>query len=268
MRKSKIITLLFLISFALQSQAQIWPAIKTDTKDFINTGIDFYGAVFFGDKQTYKNAALIGIGVIGISLLDKTVRSFAQERQSTFGNSLFSIDDYYGNKWYTTGGIAAVYFSGLLSGHDGIRETGLLAAEAWLYTGWLTGVVKELFGRSRPYTNSGPYNFHPFSFTESKRSFFSGHSSTVTAVSTVMASRIDNIFWKAAWYTAAVLTCSARMYHDKHWLSDVAAGAVVGYAAGQLIVNRHQNPNSTIIKPFSGFSGAGHRMFGISVLLN
>ncbi len=266
----KFLTVIFLVLLGsiLQSPAQVWPGFKEDTKDFLLTGKDFYGTVLSGDKQTYTNAALIGVGVVGISLLDKTVRSFALEHQSNFGNSLFSIDNYYGDKWYTAGGIAVLYLGGLLSGHEGIRETGLLAGEAWFYTGLTAVFIKELFGRSRPYRNAGPYDFHPFSFKEPSRSFFSGHSSTVFAVSTVMASRIDNIFWKIGWYAAALLTSGARMYHDQHWLSDVTAGAVFGYAVGRFVVNRAQNQSSNKIQLLPGNSTAGQQMIGITIFLN
>ncbi len=268
MRKFKIVFFLFLLGSVLQSPAQVWPNFKTDTKDFLLTGRNFYGSVLSGDKQTYSNAALIGVGVVGVSLLDKTVRSFALEHQSTFGNSLFSIDHYYGDKWYTAGGIAVLYLGGLLSGHDGIRETGLLSGEAWFYTGLTAVFIKELFGRSRPYQNAGPYDFHPFRFKEPNRSFFSGHASTVFAVSTVMASRIDNIFWKSAWYAAALLTSGARMYHDQHWLSDVTAGAVFGYAVGRFVVNRAQNQTSKKIQLSPGNSASGQQMIGITFFLD
>ena len=268
MRKQTALLFLFLIGFTLHSRAQIWPGIKTDTKDFLNTGSDFYGSIFSARKLTYKNAALLGLGVFGVSLLDKTMRTFAQEHQNTVGNSLFSIDDYYGDKWYTAGGIVVLYSAGLLSGNKNLRETGLLTAEAWFYTGLLTVIVKELFGRSRPYTNSGTYDFYPFRFTESKRSFFSGHSSTVMAVSTVMSSRSANFLWKTAWYSAALLTSTARIYHDQHWLSDVAAGALIGYFAGRFIVRKAQNRGGNKIQLSSRYSAAGRQMFGITILLN
>ena len=268
MRILKTAFFLFLLGVVLQSQAQIWPNIKEDTKDFLHSGKDFYRSALSGEKQTYRNAALIGAGIIGISLLDKTTQSFALEHQNAFGNSLFSIDKYYGDKWYTAGGIALLYFSGLLSGHEGLRETGLLTAEAWFYTGLTAVFVKELFGRSRPYRDKGPYDFHPFRFNEPQRSFFSGHASTVFAVSTVMASRMDNIFWKCAWYAAALLTSGARMYHDQHWLSDVAAGAVFGYAVGRFVVNRTQKQTDSKIQFSPGNSATAARMIGITIFLD
>ncbi len=245
MRRQTTILLLFLIGFTLQAEAQIWPHIKTDANEFLKSGKEFYGTLFTAEKRCYVNAALIGAGVIGISLLDKKIRSFAQENQSAFGNSLFSIDNYYGDKWYTAGGIAVLYSAGLLSGSKGLRETGLLAAEAWFYTGLTAVFIKELFGRSRPYRNTGPYDFHPFRFKEPSRSFFSGHASTVFAVSTVMASRIDNIFWQTAWFSAALLTSTARIYHDQHWLSDVTAGALIGYAIGRFMVDRDRDKKTS-----------------------
>jgi membrane-associated phospholipid phosphatase len=92
-----------------------------------------------------------------------------------------------------------------------------------------------LAGRSRPYLNEGKNHFKPFSFSEDQRSFFSGHSSTTFAFSTVMANEVDNLAWKIFWYGAAGTVAGSRIYHDQHWLSDTIAGALVGYAIGNFV---------------------------------
>ena len=264
MHKTKLFLVIFIFNFTLQSNAQIWQKFKDDGGHFFNTGKELTNSMLNANNNDYLNFALISAGVAGISLLDKTTRSFALDHQTDFNNSLFSIDKYYGSKWYMLSGMSVVYFAGLFSKQKEIRETGLLTAEAYFYTAVITVVTKEIFGRSRPYLDSGPYSFKPFSFNERNRSFFSGHSSTVFAVSTVMASRIDNWFWKISWYAAAVLTAGARMYHDKHWLSDVTAGAIVGYAIGNYVLNRNGkrvriSPGATSDKPM---------MIGLSIRLD
>ncbi len=239
MLKTKWKIILLLLSFSAGMQAQVWQNLKTDTKDFFQTGSDLGSAVWNSESEDRLHFALASAGVVALTLLDQPVRDYALNHQSAFGDKLFGIDTYYGEKWYMLGGMSLLYFGGLLSGDQAVRKAGLQTAEAYFYTGILGLMVKELIGRARPYTNEGRYSFDPFRLEESHRSFFSGHSSTVFAVSTVMAGQVDNGLWKAGWYTAALLVAGARMYHDQHWLSDVTAGALIGYGIGRFVLNRN-----------------------------
>ena len=261
MSKKTIILFLFVLPSLLAAQ------FLKDAEHFLGTGKDLSLAIWKSDTQSRLYFLAGTAGIIGLSFLDEGVQDYALSHRSPFKNDLFKIDDYYGNKWYMIGGMGAIYFGGLLTGHEKIRETGLLTAEAYFYTSVLTVVTKEIFGRSRPYLEDGPYTFNPFSFKESKRSFFSGHSSTVFAVSTVMASRIDNVFWKAGWYTAAVLTGTARMYHDKHWLSDVTAGAIVGCLIGNFVV-KNNDSGSKRTQLIQGMNENQNLLIGFRIQLN
>jgi membrane-associated phospholipid phosphatase len=195
-------------------------------------------AVWNSGSPAKLHFALAVAGVAVLTLLDQPLRDYALDHRSAFSDKLFGIDHYYGDKWYMLGGISALYFSGLFGGIQEVRKAGLQTAEAWFYTAVFGLAVKEVFGRARPYTNEGRYSFKPFRLEEAHRSFFSGHSSTVFAVSTVMAGQMDNGFWKAGWYAAAALVAGARVYHDQHWLSDITAGALIGYGIGRFVLNR------------------------------
>jgi membrane-associated phospholipid phosphatase len=59
----------------------------------------------------------------------------------------------------------------------------------------------------------------------------------VFAVSTVMANYLDNTLWKVFWYGSAGLVGAARIYNNKHWVSDVFLGAAIGYFVGRFTVN-------------------------------
>ncbi len=266
MRRLFIIILFF--NFSSLTYAQLWQNLNNDAGHFLSTGKDLGISIWDSGTQSRLYFLTTSVGIVGLTLLDESVQDFALEHRSSFSDKLFNIDDYYGDKWYMLGSMGVLYLGGLFSGHDGIRETGLLTAEAYFYTAVLTVITKEMLGRSRPYLNSGPYTFNPFVFKESKRSFFSGHTSTVFAVSTVMASSVDNRFWKFSWYSAAVITGAARMYHDKHWLSDVTAGAIVGYMIGEFVVNRQQNLKDNRVEITSGYSGTQAISVGLGIRLN
>ncbi len=185
------------------------------------------------------NIFLIGsAAAIMTMLIDDPVRDLAQKNQNSFLDGVFKIDDYYGSRKYTPLAVLALYGSGLVIGNTQMREMGLHSIEAFTYTAIITAVLKESFGRSRPYREDGPWHYKPFAFTESRRAFPSGHASLTFAISTVMAHEIDHPLWKTGWYGAAVLVSLARVYHDQHWASDILVGALIGHAVGRFVSNK------------------------------
>jgi len=247
--------------------AQSWDEFKDDVCATGTVGKNLWQAAVQPSDDT-KTGYLIGSGAVLLSLLaDQSVRDFAQANQTSFGDKLFAIDDYYGSE-YTIAGSVLLYAAGFFSGDKKIKGMGLRTTQALIYTGLFTVVTKEVFGRARPYTNEGPFSFAPLSFKGSNRSFFSGHTSTVFAVSTVMAHEIDNIFWKIFWYGAAAPVGVARIYHDKHWLSDVVAGAFVGYAIGRFVAVQENGTAGTTFGYAASPNQANTAMLYFSVPLN
>jgi membrane-associated phospholipid phosphatase len=88
-------------------------------------------------------------------------------------------------------------------------------------TAWST-VIKEAVGRERP---NG----------QDDKSFPSGHTSNAFAMATVAERHYG---WKLGVpaYALAGLMGVSRMNEDKHWLSDVVAGATLGFVVGQTVV--------------------------------
>jgi membrane-associated phospholipid phosphatase len=227
------------------SSAQTWDQFSDDFNGSLDLGIDLTKSMFSSKNIPYYlgGAALIAGSMF---LIDEPLRDYSQDHQNAFKSGLFGIDKYYGDIKYTPAAVLALYTVGLFSKNQSVREAGLRASQAMVYTGIITVITKEIFGRSRPYSGDGSTSFHPFTFQEDHRSFFSGHTSLVFSISTVFAAEIDNIFWKIGWYGLAVLVGGARIYHDKHWFSDVITGAVVGYAIGRFVVNNSDKYINTV----------------------
>jgi hypothetical protein len=231
--------LFFIFSIFIEAQPQSLKEVQDDFSQSFSVGKNLLKSVVKpqGDTQT---GFLIGAGATAIAFtLDKKIRNFALNNQSEFAENIFSIDNYYGHTKYMLISPVVLYAGGLLSQNKTLKEMGLHTAQAVIYTGAFTMLTKIMSGRSRPFREKGPFDFNPFSFHFDNRSFFSGHTSIVFAFSTVMASKIDNIIWKMSWFTAATLVAGARIYSDKHWASDVIAGAFVGYGIGSFIVLEH-----------------------------
>jgi membrane-associated phospholipid phosphatase len=211
--------------------------IGSDFNKFVTTGKD----VFISPVKWNKTDWLIFSGTTAITagafLLDKHARIFSK---TPFGDRLFSID----NAFNITGpaiAIVGIYGYGLISDDSKIRNLGLQLVESCTYAGIVTTVIKSTAGRSRPYTGKGNMDWHPVQFNTDQTSFPSGHATLAFAVSSVMANYIDNTYWKIGWYTLAGLVGTARIYHDKHWLSDVIMGSAIGYFIGDYVSNHPEN---------------------------
>jgi membrane-associated phospholipid phosphatase len=168
--------------------------------------------------------------------------------------------------WGVDCGIAGLFFlGGVIAKDRKARDTGLMAWEALLHTGFLVQVVKHLAGRQRPSVDQGrDHWFGPTAFFKrysegyfsSYDSFFSGHTVSVWSLATVIAENYRDRSWvPPVCYGLATLVGLSRLTEDAHWLSDVFLGAVVGYAVGKMVVrNRHKRFQLT---PTVNFGGAG-----------
>ena len=104
-----------------------------------------------------------------------------------------------------------------------------------LLAGVTTGSIKELVGRVRPDDTRDPYLFRPFTRHDA---FPSGHATVAFALAGSLSEEIHNPWASAALYTAAAGTAWSRVNDQKHWTSDVVAGAAIGITSAKLIEGR------------------------------
>jgi membrane-associated phospholipid phosphatase len=90
-------------------------------------------------------------------------------------------------------------------------------------------------GRFRPSDSGDQYVFKPFS---SHDAFPSGHATVAFALAACLADEIHRPWATAFLYAGATGTAWSRLNDDKHWLSDVLAGAAVGITAAKVIKGR------------------------------
>lgn len=100
----------------------------------------------------------------------------------------------------------------------------------------LRGVIKKMVDRTRPEAAArrGDYVLRHGERHESDfNSFPSGH--TAGAVAVALAVARDNSGARLPAYVLAALAGAAQIIRSRHYVTDVAAGAVIGIAADQLI---------------------------------
>jgi membrane-associated phospholipid phosphatase len=133
---------------------------------------------------------------------------------------------------------AGLWGAGLAMRNRTVAEMGFHTIASIAVTQQVTHVLKGAFGRSRPYMSSDSLP-HDWAFgkgfgTTDYRSFPSGHSSMAFATATALSHEISRNWPKAGriatplLYAGATGGAIARIYHDKHWASDVTVGALVG----------------------------------------
>ena len=177
-------------------------------------------------------AASIGtIAALG-ELGDVHLRYAVQKNKSGVLDDLTKVVEpfgtYYG--WAVVGAYGVVGFAF----HDQeAKDTAFDAAMSALLSGAITDGLKVIVGRARPEQNLGAAHFDPFG---GDKSFPSGHATMAFAVGSVIAAHSDQAWVKASAYSIASLVAFSRVYHDAHWSSDVAAGALIGTAVGETVV--------------------------------
>jgi membrane-associated phospholipid phosphatase len=127
---------------------------------------------------------------------------------------------------------------------DAALQLALIDAEVIALNGLITGVVQKSTGRARP--DATPT-------ATDNTSFYSGHTSTAFSVATALCvehARLviygnvaDQIVCPAA-LTVAATTGLMRIVADRHWASDVIAGAIFGSVVGGGVAWFHLRPKS------------------------
>jgi membrane-associated phospholipid phosphatase len=213
---------------------------------------------------TYRDAALAA-GFVGLTVamfpLDKHIAESLQDPElkanKFFDKSATGVELISSPGAYVIGG--ALYAVGRLGGHKDVEDLGWHGTEAVLLSSGVTGLLKGVLGRSRP-DFSADTNPHDFKFAKgfsnsNRQSFPSGHTTTAFAAAAAVTSEARRMWPKSVWYVApamyggATLVGLSRMYHNRHWASDVVLGAAIGTFSGLKVVRySHAHPDNRIDK--------------------
>lgn len=245
MRQVHILFLLLLMNVptVFGSSYNLVDSVKQET--VTHDGIRFIDGVTYtvSSPLRWKGKDWINLGgVIGgtalLTLVDKPVRNFWQDRDSKIWDGVERAGFHYGKPYAAfimTGGF---YLTGLVIKNEWARETGLMLGAAYLTTGAMQTLMKTAVGRARPGTNVGPWAFDPFSPEAGYHSFPSGHIQIATVSAMVLGHRVKSPILKVVFYGAAGVTLASRMYSDAHWLSDMAFGGAMSWFCTRTIVRR------------------------------
>lgn len=229
---------------ALCILAGLLPSVRAEEKPFR----EFFkeeGRIWTSPARINKKhlpwLVALGAGTAGLIAADTGISNRLSNgpAELRWGGRISRFGSSYGLAGLSGGILAA----GTVSGDRKLQRTGAAALEAATHALAVNYALKWATARERPHTGSGNGQFfsaYDGRAFKSNTSFPSGHSMGSWAVATVIAQRYKNRRW-VPWvaYGFASSVSAARVAGGKHYVSDVAVGAVAGYLIGRLVAHKH-----------------------------
>ena len=186
-----------------------------------------------------KTAAVAGFVLAATLIADQSLRGQVQEHRGKTSNAVARVGNGFGEPRYVLPLIGAGLLVGQIAGEGSVTRVALRAAGAVAIAGGITTAAKFAIGRHRPGGADQADVFQPLS---GRNSFPSGHTAVAFAVATAIAEETGDPWARAALYGAATLTALSRLNDDRHWVSDVFAGALVGHLSARWLSRRQGGP--------------------------
>ncbi|WP_443946747.1 phosphatase PAP2 family protein [Pedobacter sp. AW1-32] len=247
-----------LLSLGLNASAQLVDSVNTNHPDTLgrwNTGVQIPKRKFkvvsfiapvvlagYGFASVYDHGAL--------KQLDESTKAELQEDHPLFAAH---VDDYL--QLAPAAAVYALNLSGVKGKHN-LFDASMLYLTSAALMGASTHFVKQGVGRMRP-DDSG-YN-----------SFPSGHTASAFMAAEFLNQEYKDVNpWIGyAGYFVATATGTLRMYNNKHWFSDVVAGAGFGIASTKIayliypymkrIFNNKDKERKFSLMPYYGGTSSG-----------
>lgn len=189
--------------------------------------------------QWAQGTLLAGGAIAASALLDKPVDRFMRPRQ----------DNRVVDAWGKVGKAMPVVLAGAAGaavafGDNRMQNMGIISLQSIAGTAGVSMVSKRIIGRARPEEELGASSR---SARRSDASFPSNHAAVAFAAVTPFAQEYD-----APWlYGLAAVGSLGRVADRKHWVSDVVAGGLVGYAIGNWLwqAQRDDSKSSFVVMP-------------------
>jgi membrane-associated phospholipid phosphatase len=170
--------------------------------------------------------------ILGASLLDKPAADWANKHQSSRWNTLGKMSSATP---LVLAGATGLFWWGAAG--DVASDTAWTAIKSAALALGVGTATKYAVGRARPEAGLGEHHFSGFNQGAANSSFPSSHMSVSFALVTPFARKYD-----ADWlYAVAGITSFGRMQQRQHFISDIVAGALLGYGVGSLLSDRFRN---------------------------
>ena len=193
----------------------------------------------FQKENLSKIGILTGI-TTSLLIFDNNIQEYIQENKNKSFSDFLLYPEKMGEGEYILGISGIFIISGEIAGKHDLTRLGIYVMESFLISGIIVTATKFFTGRARPYMNKGAFYFKPFNFSTGYKSFYSGHTTIAFAFASTIANFAKNIYIGSFLYLCATFTGIARIYHNKHWASDVFVGAITGILIGKSIIELNE----------------------------
>lgn len=156
----------------------------------------------------------------------------------------FWLNVFFINYTFIGDGIFALCLIAVVSFYFKKRPEGISLLVAFLLSGFIVQLLKNLISSPRPklFFEPGQYLFFLDGVSLSNNSSFpSGHTATAFAIATVLILCVKNRNWQLPILCSAILVGYSRIYLAQHFLIDVLIGALIGSLSGVIAVYAVRN---------------------------
>jgi membrane-associated phospholipid phosphatase len=171
-----------------------------------------------------------------ISAMDADSKSWFGRLHTSVLDDYFQTMNYFGDR---KSALVAAGIGGIswMAGWEKGQRISVELLTTYGIASLISQSIKNLTGRKRPFVTQSPYRFKGPGFQSfDRRSFPSGHATIAFSSATVLNEHIHSKWIRYAVWMIAASTSVGRVYKEKHWLSDVVAGGIIGYATGKIVV--------------------------------
>ncbi|AJR03365.1 phosphatase PAP2 family protein [Siansivirga zeaxanthinifaciens] len=186
-------------------------------------------------KSLIIPAVLIGYGIVGLEshtlkLINTNTRNEIKEHIDT----KLTIDDF--SQYSPFLSVYAINAFGI-EGKNNFKDRTIILGTAYLIMGGTVNILKQTGNVERPDGTS-------------KNSFPSGHTATAFMGAEFLYQEYKDIsvWYGVTGYIVATGTGMFRMYNNRHWLTDVAAGAGIGILSTKIAYWIHPLIKKTLFK--------------------
>ncbi len=252
--KVSLLIILFSLIFPYQSEAQLIAPFDSSKATISKEYIYSYGydirdicvSPLCWEKKDWLIFSGVALGTVALFSVDEQVQKWSQEKRNALSDKISSnLFEPWGTgklyKNYSVLTLTSAYLTGIITKNERTKMVAMEATRAWAISSLFIAATKVSFGRYRPNQGKEPDSWHWVGpNTKSYYSFVAGHTMATWATATVFANRYRHKpIIPIISYTIASFAGLSRIHDNKHWISDVFAGAAFGWAIGKLIVIRN-----------------------------
>ncbi|WP_192085401.1 phosphatase PAP2 family protein [Algoriphagus sp. Y33] len=193
-------------------------------------------------KSLIIPTVLIGYGVIGLTNPAlKDINISAKNDFRGYDDKKLNIDDF--SQYSPFVSVYALNAMGI-KGKNNFKDRTIILGTAYLIMGGTVSILKKTTKVTRPDGSSST-------------SFPSGHTATAFMAAEFLYQEYKDVsvWYGITGYVIAAGTGLFRIYNDKHWLTDVAAGAGIGILSTKIAYWIHPLIDKTIFKEKDKING-------------